>query len=32
MITKKIKLEQVEENIRHLQKDLNEVKITTIPN
>ena len=32
MITKKIKLEQVEENIMHLQKDLNEVKITTIPN
>jgi threonine dehydrogenase-like Zn-dependent dehydrogenase len=32
MITKKIKLEEVEENIRHLQKDLNEVKITTIPN
>jgi scyllo-inosose 3-dehydrogenase len=31
MITKKIKLEQVEENIKHLQKDLNEVKITTIP-
>ena len=31
MITKKISLEKVEENIRLLQKDLNEVKITTIP-
>ncbi|UCF63850.1 MAG: alcohol dehydrogenase catalytic domain-containing protein [bacterium] len=32
MITKKIKLDQVAENIKLLQKDLNEVKITTIPN
>jgi threonine dehydrogenase-like Zn-dependent dehydrogenase len=31
MITKKIKLDQVAENIKLLQKDLNEVKITTIP-
>ncbi len=31
MITKKIGLEEVEENIKLLQKDLNEVKITTIP-
>lgn len=31
MITKKISLEKVEENIKLLQKDLNEVKITTIP-
>ncbi len=31
MITKKISLEKIEENIKLLQKDLNEVKITTIP-
>jgi threonine dehydrogenase-like Zn-dependent dehydrogenase len=31
MITKKIKLTEVEENIKLLQKDLNEVKITMIP-
>jgi threonine dehydrogenase-like Zn-dependent dehydrogenase len=31
MITKKISLEEVEENIKLLQKDLNEVKITMIP-
>jgi threonine dehydrogenase-like Zn-dependent dehydrogenase len=31
MITKKIGLDEVEENILMLQKDVNEVKITTIP-
>jgi threonine dehydrogenase-like Zn-dependent dehydrogenase len=31
MITKKIKLTEVEQNIKILQKDLNEVKITMIP-
>jgi threonine dehydrogenase-like Zn-dependent dehydrogenase len=31
MITKKIGLDKVEENILMLQKDVNEVKITTIP-
>jgi threonine dehydrogenase-like Zn-dependent dehydrogenase len=31
MITKKIKIEQVDAHIKQLQKDLNEVKITLIP-
>jgi (R,R)-butanediol dehydrogenase/meso-butanediol dehydrogenase/diacetyl reductase len=31
MITKKIGLDEVEQNIKLLQKDLNEVKITMIP-
>ena len=31
MITKKIGLDQVEENLKMLQTDLNEVKITVIP-